>query len=90
MGEDPVSGKTNVYCLQNVANQEYLTNSASSMASACSGSNQWWTINGTTGTCVQNYATSEYLTNKASSMSSTCDSSNQWWNFTNADYSKID
>ena len=59
------------------------------MASACSGSDQWWTISGTTNTCIQNYATSEYLTNKANSMSSTCGTSDQWWTFTNANYADI-
>ncbi len=85
----PVDGKTNVYCLKNIDNQEYLTSKASEMASGCNGSDQWWVINGTTNTCIQNVASEEYLTNKASSMASKCDSSNQWWTFSGANYSNI-
>jgi hypothetical protein len=84
-----VSGKTNVYCVQNIANQEYLTSSASKMSSTCNSSNQWWVMTAKSGTCMQNYANGEYMTNNANSLSSTCNSTNQYWNITGANYSDI-
>jgi hypothetical protein len=85
----PVAGHANTFCVQNVANQNYLTSSAGSMSGSCSGSNQWWIMTGTTGTCMQNYANGQYMTNSASSLSDTCNSLNQYWNFTDADYNDI-